>query len=136
MRAVVDTNILLQPLIKPRGSVGPMLGRLRHRECIAVYSEPMLDELAARLALPRLRGKYHLTDQVATDLRALLALRGELVRPERKTRACRDRNDDRFIEAAVTGEAEYVVTADKDLLSVKRFETARFVTPRAILWAF
>lgn len=136
MRAVVDTNILLRALIKPQGSVGPILGRLRRGEYIAIYSEPLLDELAAKLALPRLRDRYHLTDEVATDLLALLALRGELVRPERKIRACRDADDDKFIEAAVAGEAEYVVTGDKDLLSLKRFETVRFLTPRAFLEAF
>jgi len=136
MRAVLDTNILLRALIKPQGSVGPVLGRLRHGEYVAVYSEPILDELAAKLALPRLRDKYHLTEEVATTLLALLALRGELVRPERKITACRDRDDDKFIEAAVAGEAEYVVTGDKDLLSLKRFETVRFVTPHTFLQAF
>jgi predicted nucleic acid-binding protein len=41
-----------------------------------------------------------------------------------------------FIEAALAGAAEYVVTGDKDLLTLKKFETVRFVTPRTFLAAF
>ena len=33
------------------------------------------------------------------------------------------------IEAALAGSAEYVVSGDKDLLILKKFETVRFVPP-------
>jgi len=136
MRAVLDTNILLRALIKPEGTVGPVLGRLRQGDYVAVYSEPILDELLAKLALPRLRDKYRLDDEVTEDLVALLALRGELVRPARSIRICRDPHEDMFIEAALAGTAESVVSGDKDLLSLRRFEIVRFVTPRTFLAAF
>lgn len=136
MRAVVDTNILLRALIKPQGTVGPVLQRLRNGDYVAVYSEPVLDELLAKLALPRLRDKYHFTDETAADLVALLTLRGELVKPQRKVKLCRDPHDDMFIEAALAGAAEYIVTGDKDLLSLKKFESVRFITPRVFLAAF
>ena len=136
MRAVVDTNIVLRSLIKPQGTVGPVLGRLRNGDYVAIYSEPTLDELLAKLALPRLREKYQLDEEVTEDLVALLALRGELVKPVRSVRVCRDPHDDMFIEAALSGAAEYVVTGDQDLLSLRRFEGVRFVTPRTFLTAF
>jgi predicted nucleic acid-binding protein len=41
-----------------------------------------------------------------------------------------------FIEAALEGHAEWVVTGDEDLLSLKKFESVRFVTPRRFLEAF
>ncbi len=136
MRAVVDTNVVLRALIKPQGTVGPVLGRLRNGDYAAIYSEPILDELLAKLALPRLREKYGLDNEVTADLVALLALRGELVGPVRRVRVCRDPHDDMFIEAALAGAAEYVVTGDKDLLSLRRFESVQFVTPRIFLAAF
>ena len=60
MRAVVDTNILIRALIKPQGTVGPVLSRLRNDEYILVYPAPILNELIEKLALPRIRRKYHL----------------------------------------------------------------------------
>ncbi len=136
MRAVVDTNILLRALIKPQGTVGPLLQRLRNGDYVAIYSEPVLDELLAKLALPRLRDKYHFTDETTADLVALLALRGELVKPQREVKICRDPHDDMFIEAALAGAAEYIVTGDKDLLSLKKFESVQLITPRVFLAAF
>jgi len=135
MRAVLDTNVLLRALIKPNGTVGPVLSRLREGVYTAVYSEPVLDELLAKLALPRLRDKYHLTDETTTTLLALLALRGQLIAPQRKVKVCRDPADNMFIDAALAGDALYVVTGDEDLLSLKRFESVRFATPRVFLAA-
>ncbi len=136
MRAVIDTNIMIRALIKPQGTVGPVLHRLRQGDYLAIYSVPLLDELLAKLTLPRLRDKYHLDDEAAADLVALLALRGELVKPERDVKVCRDPKDDMFIEAALAGEAEYIVTGDADLLILKKFETVHLVTPRVFLAAF
>ncbi len=45
MRAVVDTNILVRAVIKPQGSVGPVLQRLRRREYTLLLSRATLDEL-------------------------------------------------------------------------------------------
>jgi putative PIN family toxin of toxin-antitoxin system len=132
-RAVVDTNILVRALIKPAGTVGPALTRLRNGDYTLVYSQSLIDELLAKLALPRIREKYHLSDGDVDDLLALIALRGELVSPTRTVKVCRDPKDDMFIEAALAGQAEVVVTGDEDLLILKRFETVGFVTSREFL---
>ncbi len=136
MRAVIDTNILIRALIKPHGTVGPVLHRLRNGEYTLIYSEPLLDELLAKLALPRIRNKYAIDDETITALIALLALRGELVIPRRKVRVCRDPKDDMVIEAALAGAAEVIVTGDDDLLTLHAFEGIRFSTPRDFLASF
>jgi predicted nucleic acid-binding protein len=38
-----------------------------------------------------------------------------------------------LIDAALAGEASYVVTGDEDLLVLKSFETDDFITPRVFL---
>jgi putative PIN family toxin of toxin-antitoxin system len=136
MRAVVDTNILIRALIKPQGTVGPILSRLRNGDYALVYSAPILDELIEKLALPRIRHKYRVEEAQIEALLALIALRGAFVTPARKVRVCRDAEDDMFIEAALAGAAKYVVTGDKDLLTLRTFETVRFVTPRTFLATF
>jgi putative PIN family toxin of toxin-antitoxin system len=136
MRVVVDTNIVIRALIKPQGTVGPILQRLRNGDYTLVYSLPILDELIEKLALPRIRHKYHLEEEQIEALTAFIALRGELVTPSRTVKVCRDPEDNMFIEAALAGAAEYVVTGDKDLLTLRKFETVRFITPRTFLAVF
>ena len=135
MRAVVDTNIFIRALIKPSGPVGPVLARLAAGDYVQVYSDPVLSLLVAKLALPRIRKKYSIDGSVIEATLAVIALRGELVVPTRKLKVCRDPKDDMLIEAAVAGNADYVVSGDQDLLVLKKFEQVRFVTPRAFLEA-
>ncbi len=132
-RAVVDTNILIRALIKPQGTVGPILGRLRDGAYTLVYSEPLLDELLAKLTLPRIKVKYHLDDEAIEAFLALVVLRGEQVTPAQRVHVCRDPDDDRVIEAALAGDAAYVVTGDEDLLPLGQFEDLRFIGPRDFL---
>ena len=133
MRAVIDTNILIRALIRPSGTVGPIIRRVRAGEYTPVYSQATIDEFARKLALPRIRIKYALSEQVIDDVLALMALRGEFVIPSRRVHICRDPNDNMFIEAALAGDASAVVTGDEDLLTLKKFEAVRFVTPRTFL---
>ena len=49
------------------------------------------------------------------------------------TKACRDPEDDKFLAAATEGKAGYVVSGDKDLLSLKKYRNVQIVRPAAFL---
>jgi len=48
----------------------------------------------------------------------LLRRRAEFVQPTIALRLSRDPGDDKFLECAVTGRADYIVSADADLLTL------------------
>lgn len=133
IRAVVDTNILLRALIKPLGSVGPVLTCLRDGDYVLLYAEPLLNELVTKLAFPRIRNKYHLTEDDVETVLALVLLRGEPVAPERQITACRDPKDNIVLEIATAGRADYIVTGDEDLLFLHPFEGIPIVRPAEFL---
>lgn len=135
IKAVVDTNILIRALIKPRGSVGPIVTRLSQGDYVLVYSPPLLDELIAKLSLPRIRVKYQVELEQAEALVALIVLRGERVMPIRRVKVCRDPDDNLVIETALAGDAQVIVTGDDDLLVLKRYESVHIVTLRVFLAA-
>ncbi|MCL4507680.1 MAG: putative toxin-antitoxin system toxin component, PIN family [Chloroflexi bacterium] len=129
MRAVIDTNILIRALIKPDGTVGPVLARLADGEYTLVYSDPLIDELLEKLALPRIRNKYSIDDDVVEGFLQLIALRGEHVIPHCVVQLGHDPDDDRVIEAALDGSAEYIVSGDSDLLILDRVGDVRIIPP-------
>lgn len=135
IRAVVDTNILIRALLKPQGSVGPVLTRLRDGDYVLLYAEPLLNEMVTTLTLPRIRNKYHLTDDDVETVLALVLLRGEPVAPERRIMASRDPKDNIVLEVAVAGRADYIVTGDDDLLVLHPFENISIVRPAEFLKA-
>ena len=121
MRAVVDTNILVRAVIRPQGTVGPVLLRLRQGEYTLLYSRATLDELVDVLNRPRIRDKYSLSDGDIQTVVALILLRGESVGPAEPLAICRDPKDDKFLELAVAGEAGVIASGDDDLLVLDPF---------------
>jgi len=133
MRAVIDVNILVRALLKPDGTVGPVLRRLRDGVFTLLYSEAILEELLDALSRPRIRSKYHLEESDIETMLLLVLLRGESVVPRRRITSCRDPLDNKFLEAAVAGQADVIVSGDLDLLVLSPFEGIPIVEPAAFL---
>jgi predicted nucleic acid-binding protein len=53
--------------------------------------------------------------------------------PQEEITACRDPSDNKFLEVAVAGEADLIVSGDDDLLVLNPFREIPIVTPRAFL---
>jgi uncharacterized protein len=60
----------------------------------------------------------------------------ETVSITRRIAACRDPPDDEFLELAVNGASELIITGDKDLLSMAAFEEIPIVNPATFLKVF
>ncbi len=106
-------------LLAGTGFVGTVDGRFT-----LLASEPILAEVDAVLRRPEVLRKLQITVLEARALMALLRRRATLVTPSRRIRGSRDPDDDKFLECAVAGAAEWLVTADHDLLSLGTVEGA------------
>lgn len=133
MRAVIDTNILVRALINRAGTVRPMLTALDAGLYTVVLSAALLTELTRVLRRPRMRTRYGIAEDDIRDLLQLLIRHGEIVMPTRTIQVCRDPRDDMFLEAAVAGGADVIVSGDKDLLVLHPFEGIPIVSPAAFL---
>lgn len=122
MRAVIDTNVLASALIRRQGVSGQVLRHLRDRRFTIVYSVPLMMEMVEVLSRPQIQQKYHILSDDITALINLVRLRGDLVSPDRQIDACRDPKDNRFLEAAVEGDADVIVSGDVDLQDMKEFD--------------
>ena len=96
-----------------------------------MVSEATLAELADVAG----RAKFDPYVSIA-DRQAFIRLLGgiaELVPIVRTVRACRDPGDDKFLEVAVNGRADLVITGDRDLLALDPFMGVSILTPAAYL---
>jgi putative PIN family toxin of toxin-antitoxin system len=133
MHAVIDTGVLVSALIKPGGATGEVLYALRDGRLTMIYSTDTLVEIIDVLGRPPFRAKYHILPEDITALVNLIRLRGELVSPQKKISACRDPKDNKFLEAALAGEADCIVSGDADLLALTPFEDIPILRPAEIL---
>jgi putative PIN family toxin of toxin-antitoxin system len=133
IRAVLDTSIVVRAMLKPHGTVGPVLDLLAENRYNLLYSEPTLEELVDVLARPRLKRRFPLQSRDAQTLIDLIVLRGEAVEVLSTLKACRDPKDDKFLELAVNGRADVLVSGDQDLLVLHPFQDIPIVQPAEFL---
>ncbi len=133
MRAVVDTNIFVSALIRPNGKPGLIIQNLRDGNFTLLYSDVLLNEWLDVLSCPRIQNKYHITYEDIQTVLMLILLRGEAVKSNRQITTCRDPKDNQFLEIAVAGQADVIVSGDKDLLVLDPFENIPIVTPYKFL---
>ncbi len=133
MRAVVDTGVLVSALLRRRGITGEILRALRDRRFTLIYTTPIVIEIIDVLGRDHFRKKYQIQPEDVTVLINLIRLRGELVIPGRAVKVCRDPKDDKFLEAAIAGKVEAIVSGDADLLVLNPFEGINILRPSEFL---
>jgi putative PIN family toxin of toxin-antitoxin system len=136
MRVVIDTGVLVSALIQKHGTPGRVLKYLRDGNFSIIYSKPLQLELVEVLNRPIFRQKYHIQPSDIMALIRLTHLRGELVIPQQTIDACRDPKDYKFLEAALTGQAEVIVSGDEDLLGLNPFRGISIITPAEFVRLF
>jgi len=129
-RIVLDTNVLVSAMLSP-DSVPGLVVTAAEDTSILLASTATLDELKIVLSRP----KFDRFLSINARLRYVQRCRAiaELVRAGSAIRACRDPRDDKFLEVAVYGGADLIVSGDKDLLDIDPFQGIRIVTPQPYL---
>jgi len=121
LRAVLDANVMISALIQPKGASGRILTSLSENNSFELVVSPtILAEVRRSLAYPKVR-KYIKTSDEDLDLWvASIELIAQPVEGSLRIHAvAADPDDNKYIEAAVEGLAQFVVTGDRHLLSLK-----------------
>jgi putative PIN family toxin of toxin-antitoxin system len=129
-RIVVDTNVLISRLLVPASVSGRALRRAVATGQLVV-SEATMVELATVLGRPKFDPYLSIADR--QEFIRLLGHIAEMIPVVRVVRACRDPRDDKFLEVAVNGRADLIVTGDRDLLELDPFMGIGILTPAVYL---
>lgn len=132
IKVVLDTNIMVSAFLAKHGKPAKLVRDAPSIELLT--SQQILDELARVLNYPRIRKKYPATDEEIADYIARLRIRSTLVTPKVTLAGITaDPADDMFVECALAGEADYIVTGDPHLLDLEEYKGTRIVTPARFL---
>lgn len=128
-RLVLDTNIVISGLLFPGSIPARVLGKAQTATVLA--SEATLLELLE--VLGRSRFDRYIELDVRQRLVAEYAIACVEVSISSPIHACRDPRDDKFLEVAVHGRANAIVTGDADLLALHPFRGVATLTPAEYL---
>ena len=130
---VVDTNVLLSSFLSRRSNAYAAIEKLG-ATCTVLRSFETEDELSDVVRRSKFDKYLPLSERLSLLSEFLSG--SSTVRILERIRACRDPRDDKFLELAVSGGAELILTGDADLLALHPFRGIAILTPAAYLATF
>jgi uncharacterized protein len=134
LKAVIDSTVLVSAFLTKGGVSAALLRYAREGVFLVFLSEDILTETQHTLAYSRIRERYDYTDEDIADFLNRIRVAANLVTElPQVTVVTRDPNDDMVIATAVRAQAAYIVTRDKDLLSLQQYEDITVMSPEAFI---
>ncbi len=125
MRAVVDTNIFLAGLLNADGGAAKIIRAFHDGEFELVITHDIFDEYLRVIHL----FDNDVPSHTSEELLELVFEKAAKVKPPASKGLCTDADDERFLSAAMAGQAEFLVTKNKKHFprdaSVTRFVNVR-----------
>jgi len=125
-RVVLDTNVLISGLLLP-GSVPAQAVRKAVNESEILVSRDTLEELSSVLFRPKFDSLINASER--QRFFDLLLRTAEYVTVTHQVRLCRDPKDDKYLELAISGGADLLITGDNDLLALSPFREIGIIRP-------
>lgn len=129
-RYVFDTNVIISALLFD-SSKPAIAFRYGFQQGEVLLSLELLEEL--NNVLNREKFNRYLTSEEREDFLEALVEQAILVEVTERVLVCRDPKDNQILELAISGQAEYIVTGDRDLLVLNPFRGISIVTPEEFL---
>lgn len=136
MRVVLDTSVIVSGLLSPHKPPAKVIAHWQQGSIQLVYSIEIFAEFQDVLSRQWLiRRLAHVPNRIP-DFLASVVILGEIVSGELDVSGqVRDPNDEMFLVCAALGSADYLISGDKDLLTLGSFGSTQIVSPADFLLA-
>lgn len=125
MRIVLDSNVIIAAFAA-RGLCSALF-----EYCLESHNLVLCEELLGEV-IEKLKNKIRLPNSVVQKIDMYLRTHASIVSPEIvDPDVCRDKNDLMVLGSALAGQADYIITGDKDLLTIGIFQGIKILKPRS-----
>ena len=125
MKIVLDTNVLISGVFFG-GFPRKILSSIVSGEITACATTEIINEYEETVQEMVIRKQGHINRSVLAPLIKAM----EIIEPSSHIEICRDPDDDKFLECAKDSHALYIVSGDKDLLVIEKYENIKIVTAK------
>jgi len=124
MRLILDTNLWISFLISSKYEKLDTL--LFEHKSTLLFSRELLEEFVTVVSRPKLRKYFSKSD--VSDLLDTIDTVAEYIEVTSEISECRDPKDNFLLALAVDGDADYLLTGDKDLLVLEEIGKTKIMT--------
>jgi putative PIN family toxin of toxin-antitoxin system len=130
LRTVLDTGVVVSAVLLPHSVPRQAFDAAAARGRLLVSHQTIaeLDEVLRRPKFER-----YVSEQRRLEFLAALLREAEVVEVVDVVTDCRDPKDNQFLELALSGQADHIVTGDADLLVLHPFRGIDIVSPKSFL---
>lgn len=134
---VIDTNVYISSLISPVGIPAKIMELVHAKKFTLLVSYSILNEYTSTALYPAIQKRHGLSKKQIEEKIFRLAKVGRKITPENPLEVVQDDPDDnKFIECAVEGEADFIISGDKHLKNLKSYQGIKIVDPTTFLAMF
>lgn len=134
IRAVLDANVFVSAVLTPRGPAGQILRAWQDAQFQLAVSVPIVQEIERVLQYPKIARRHRWSGKALREFIDDLAHLAILTPGELSLRVINeDPADNRYLECAVEGEAQYLVSGDEHLVRLGTYQEVRIVRPAAFV---
>ena len=131
-RFVFDTNVIVSALLIKKSVARRAFDKARGAGDILLSFET-IEELYEVLNRPDF--DRYISEDERLQFLTILVKEASLVEIAEHVKECRDPKDDKFLELAVSGKADFIISGDEDLQVLNPFRKIAVVSPREFLEA-
>lgn len=136
MKVVLDANVIVSAFISSRGAPRQIVDQWRAEAFQLLTSEAILLEVSRVLRYPKIAALHRLTETELREFLTLLRKESAVVITTETLAVSPDETDNRYLECAVAGSADYLVTGDKrHSLPLTKYRGVWIVSPTTFLIA-
>jgi len=130
MRVVLDTNIFISGIFWEGNFCSQIIDKWRDGKIELISSGKIIEELIETLKDFKIR----LDDEEIEDWKNMIIENSMIVEPSEILDIIKeDPEDNKFLETAIEGEADFIISQNKHLLKLKEYNGIKIIKPEDVL---
>ena len=134
IKVVLDANIFVSSLLKLHSKPAQIIELVEKGEVILVISPAIISEIKRVLLYPKIVTLHHRSSDWIDTFIEELTKKATLTSGKLDITAIKDDpDDDKYLECAVEGAVDYIISGDKHLKNLKSFQGIKIIEPAMFL---
>jgi putative PIN family toxin of toxin-antitoxin system len=126
MKVVLDTNVFISGIFWSGNYCSCIIDKWKSKKIELISSSEMIGELVKTLR----SFKISLSEEMIEEWKNLILNNSIFIQPSTKICVIKDDpEDNKFLEVAIDGNADFIISQDKHLLNLKEFQGIRIIKP-------